>query len=366
MLVWDTLFSEESIVDNANTVRTVAGSMDEKCESLIVNSVARWNTVLGGSVSRAGFTSGLRYNISIDGKSPDEVNDIGSKLQEYKHELVAQTNVRIAENLDVPLRIGVKNRFPTVGRIALSVTFTNGLGYEELKAIQNAKKNQTVDTKNGLNITWQHPKGSGKRFSDEFHSMLDNSDWFTVSNSYGVPTTEVLKGADGGMYESTFDISRCVEELVTISEDSWWQALDSNNVTMTPMLTVDYSSILDSEFDPANWLHLKKGGDVSNSIKAEEKQTGDSEEIEDIEYMAGRIAKGSRPPKQLTSAQGLVSGLEKGLISKHIIRPWIATELVNCLKYYLMTRLPNFWRNNKSEIWLFHEFNAESLNILED
>ena len=152
MLVWDTLFSEESIVDNANTVRTVAGSMDEACESLIVDSVARWNTVLGGAVSRAGFTSGLRYNISIDGKSSDEVNSIGSRLQKYTHELVAQTNVRIAENLDVPLRIGVKNRFPTVGRIALSVTFTNGLGYEELKAIQNAKKNQTVDTMNGLNI----------------------------------------------------------------------------------------------------------------------------------------------------------------------------------------------------------------------
>ena len=366
MLVWDCLFSNEAIVDNAKTVKAVAAAMDEACESLVVDAVARWNTVLGGAVSRAGFTSGLRLVISIDRKSTQEVKTIHTDLQKFSHELVDISTIRLAENLETPLRLNVKNRFPLQGRIAISTTFTNGLGYTELKQIQNAKKNQTVDTKNGLDIKRMDGKGSGKRFSNEFHAMIDNSDWFTVSNIYGTSVTEELTGADGGMYESTFDISRCIEELVSISGGVWWNALNPEDLTLNPILSVDYSNPIDSEYDPAMWLHLSKAN-FKKALEAEERQTGSETEIEDIQYLADRITRGSRSVKQLTSQHGLVAGLEKGLISKHVIQPWIALEFINCLKYYLMTRMPNFWRNNKSEIWLFHEFNEISLSeLLED
>ena len=70
--------------------------------------------------------------------------------------------------------------------------------------------------------------------------------------------------------------------------------------------------------------------------------------------------------KQLTKEDGLVQGLEKGVIEREVVRPWFSTEFINCLGFFLMTRKPKYWRNGEASIELLHPYSEEIIESLKE
>ena len=95
-------------------------------------------------------------------------------------------------------------------------------------------------------------------------------------------------------------------------------------------------------------------------------QTGDEAMLEDLRYKLGRLTRGRRIPRQLTSEHGLVQGLERGLIGQEVIRPWLIDEFVNCLGFFLMTRKPKYWRNGTAEILLVQPYSDKLVESLKE
>lgn len=366
MLVWDVLFSEKAVMDKT-IPKEVTSAMEKHCEGMLINSAMRWNTVLGGSVSRQGFTSGIRIVIGIDGVDEIEIHQFVDNINQFNHPHMTWSQLRLAEKLNAPLDIKTKKRFPLQGRIALFVEFTNGLGYETAKAINSAKSNQTKDTKNSLDPTNIEGRGAnGKLFSSEFRSIMQDSNWFTLH-----PTPEDAiskKESFGGMYELMFDLTSIVDKLSSLSEDIWWKKIDSSEISLNPHLFVVTEVHIDSPLDPSSWIHQNKNNfekKLKEVLEWEKRQSDSNAEIvEEIKYISSRITRGRRPSSSLTKEQGLVQGLEEHCIKKFVLQPWVALEFVNCLNFFLLTQKPSYWRNTKAKIWLFHEFNAENLSMI--
>ena len=368
-IIWDVLFQGDAVTTKG-TDSVVAQAMDSHCSDHKVESVLRWNTVLAGQkTSRAGFTSGLRYLIPLDHLSSSEIQSLLETLLSFTHEACASSSCQVSESLEFPLSRPAKRRFPSVGRIALSSKFTHGLGYTELKQIQNAKSTQTKETKEGLNPIGTGKGSSGGRFSVEFRENMSDSRWFlvlTTSTEEGYkPPSEVLSGgSDGGMYDLAFDLRNAQSTLVDLSKGIWWNPLDPDDLTLNPQLVVDPTTELDTPLDPAHYHHHEKGAQklAKKVLDTEMEQTGDAVMRDALEYTLQRIMRSKRISRQITGDEhGLVSGLEEGLISEHIIKPWLSEEFFNCLAFFLMTRKPKYWRNGKSEIQLLHRI--EDLDI---
>ena len=85
-----------------------------------------------------------------------------------------------------------------------------------------------------------------------------------------------------------------------------------------------------------------------------------------MEYTIRRIRKARRSIKQLTKEDGLVQGLEKGVIEREVVRPWFSTEFINCLGFFLMTRKPKYWRNGEASIELLHPYSEEIIESLKE
>jgi len=371
-IVWDVLFQGDSVTKKG-TDYAVAQAMDSHCSVDKVESVLRWNTVLSGQkTSRAGFTSGLRYLIAIDHLSSSDIQSLLDTLSFFTHESCASSSCQISESLGFPLGRPAKRRFPSVGRIAFSCKFTHGLGYTELKQIQNAKNTQTKETKEGLNPIGTGKGSSGGRFSEDFRSSMSDSHWFLVlstSTEEGYkPPSEILSGgSDGGMYDLAFDLRDAQSTLVESSKRIWWDPLDSDDLTLNPQLILDPTEILETPFDPAHYHHHEKKaqGLADKVLDVEMEQTGDEMMRDDLEYTLQRIMRSKRVSQQITgNDHGLVSGLEEHLISENIIKPWLAEEFFNCLAFFLMTRKPKYWRNDKSEIQLLHPVEDLDINML--
>jgi hypothetical protein len=261
-----------------------------------------------------------------------------------------------------------------MGRIALSSRFTHGLGYTELKQIQNAKSTQTKETKEGLNPIGTGKGSSGGRFSEDFRSSMSDSDWFLILSTsteegYKSPHEILTGGSDGGMYELAFDLRNAQSTLVDSSKGIWWTPLDPDDLNLNPQLILDPTQVLDTAFDPAHYHHHDKGAQklAEKVLETEMEQTGDEVMREELEYTLQRIMRNKRNSRHISGAEhGLVSGLEEHLISEHIIKPWLAEEFINCLAFFLMTRKPKYWRNGKSEIQLLHSIEDLDIDVLMD
>ena len=131
--------------------------------NLPISEVQNWNTLhKGQKVARAGFTSGLRFIIDISHSSMNEILELNNSLSSFEHSLCAISIVSVAEELSLPMDPQTKSRFPELGRMILSVEFTNGLGYTDAASIRAALSNQTKDTKNGLDPISTGKGSSGK------------------------------------------------------------------------------------------------------------------------------------------------------------------------------------------------------------
>jgi hypothetical protein len=373
-IIWDVLFRGDK-VNEKGVDRAVATAMDEHTSSQKIESVLRWNTVLSGQkTSRAGFTSGLRYIIPVDYLSSDEIKALTDTLITFKNDKCESSNCMLSESLEFPLGRQAKAKFPILGKIALTCNFTHGMGYTELKQIQNAKTTQTKDTKNGLDPTRMGSGSSGGLFSEEYRQIMSNPLWFlmlTTSTEEGYkPPVDVLSGgSDGGMYQLSFDLRDAISELVSVSKGVWWDPLNEDDLNLNPQLILDPTTIIDNPLDPNNYYHHddKNQNLIDNVLKIEMEQTGDEDIVGDLSYVLKRIIKNKRISRQLTGeTHGLVSGLEEALIGEHIIKPWISEEFFNCLAFFLMTRKPKYWRNGKSEIQLLHSLDGLNIELLKD
>jgi len=368
-IVWDILFVPSAIT-NSKSSSEVLGSIEENITGLKPTKVMNWNSVLKGQkVSRAGFTSGLRIIFDISDKSKEEISILAKQLSDFSSPIIANKNLSVAEVLPLPLDIRTKKSFPEIGKLLLSVKFTHGLGYDDVKSINAAVSNQTKDTKDGLDPTREGKGSSGKLFSDSTRSLLSDSYWFRIFPVRGVGINEInVNGrADGGAYQLSFDLRKGVSELVQHSENIWWNPLDPEELTLNPKMVVDMNKILESNFDPSRFYHLNaKENLIENVFDIEKMQTDDGEMIEDLEYTFRRIRKGRRSIKQLTKEEGLVQGLEKGVIEREVVRPWFSTELINCLGFFLMTRKPKYWRNGEASIELLHPYSEEIIESLKE
>ena len=407
-LVWDVLFVESAITDR-KSARIVLPAMGEHTDRP-VRLVMNWNTVREGQkTSGSGYTSGLRFVMDITDSSTREIDDLNELLCGFSHELAASNTISIAESLPLPLDRRTRKSFPLVGRLMLSVRFTHGLGYDDAKSIKNAIGTQTKETKDGLDPLRLGKGSSGKRFSEAFRSLMSDSYWFRFFPTGGREWNEinvVTGAADGGVYELAYDLRDAIEGLVEQSEGGWWNQLDPDELTLTPKLVVDMTDPIDSSFDPSDYYHLKqdfgfgpqarfkpltcpdcqhdcRGNDdkccpecgrskilienlINNVIENEMVQTGDEAMLEDLRYKLGRLTRGRRIPRQLTSEHGLVQGLERGLIGQEVIRPWLIDEFVNCLGFFLMTRKPKYWRNGTAEILLVQPYSDKLVESLKE
>ena len=384
-LVWDVIFTSEGVVDKGTTdVMLVA--MNEQINLPIIE-VQNWNTLhKGQKVARAGFTSGLRFIIDISHSNKNEIVELNNSLSSFVHSLCAISIVSIAEKLSLPMDPQTKSRFPEMGRMMISVEFTNGLGYTDAASIRAAMSNQTKDTKNGLDPISTGKGSSGKLFSEEFRTMMSDSSWFRRFTTREFPEDKdgnrryidvrtdgaeagLLSGAAmGGSYDFAFDLRNAISELTENSEGIWWEKLDPEELTLSPSLIVDPSEEMNSQFDPSKFYHLTTNSDklIENVSNVELEQTGDSSNVEDIEYDSSRLIRGRRIRRQVGVEQGLAHGNESFIISNHVIRPWLADEFVNCLGFFLMTRKPKFWRNGKSTIQLIQPFSVELIEALKE
>jgi len=384
-LVWDVIFTSEGVVDKGTTdVMLVA--MNEQINLPIIE-VQNWNTLhKGQKVARAGFTSGLRFIIDISHSNKNEIVELNNSLSSFVHSLCAISIVSIAEKLSLPMDPQTKSRFPEMGRMMISVEFTNGLGYTDAASIRAAMSNQTKDTKNGLDPISTGKGSSGKLFSEEFRTMMSDSSWFRRFTTREFPEDKdgnrryidvrtdgaeagLLSGAAmGGSYDFAFDLRNAISELTENSEGIWWEKLDPEELTLSPSLIVDPSEEMNSQFDPSKFYHLTTNSDklIENVSNVELEQTGDTSNVEDIEYDSSRLIRGRRIRRQVGVEQGLAHGNESFIISNHVIRPWLADEFVNCLGFFLMTRKPKFWRNGKSTIQLIQPFSVELIEALKE
>jgi len=373
-IMWDVLFSGEGVV-NKGTDKTIAAQMDETSSPHKIDAVLRWNTVLKGQkVAASGFTSGLRYMISIDHLDSEEISNLLQRLESFTHPLAERITCHIAESLEFPLTRSAKLRVPSIGRIALVSRFTHGLGYSELNQIKTAINNQTKDTKNGLDPIRLGKGSSGGLFSDEFRSIMEDSHWFlllstTTEEGYQSPLKTLTSGSDGGMYELSFDLRKAISTLVEESKGKWWQPLDPDELVLNPQMIFDPSENLVTEFDPTHFHHHSNSNKtlIDKMIESEMVQTGNEDVADDLQYTAERLIRRKRLTRQITgSDHGLVSGLESGILQEQVVKPWIAEEFINCLAFFLMTRKPKYWRNGKSEILLIHRVDDIDIDVLKN
>jgi hypothetical protein len=373
-IMWDVLFSGEGVTTKG-TDKDIAKEMDEVSSPHKIDSVLRWNTVLKGQkVAASGFTSGLRYMISIDHLDSEEISHLLKKLESFTHPFAELITCHITESLEFPLTRRAKLRFPSLGRIALVSRFTHGLGYTELTQIKAALNNQTKDTKNGLDPIRLGKGSSGGLFSEEFRSMMGDSHWFLLLSTmtdegYQSPLKTLSSGSDGGMYELSFDLRKAISTLVEESKGKWWQPLDPDELVLNPQMIFDPSEDLATEFDPTHFHHHNSSNQtlIEKMIETEMAQTGDEMVADDLQYIAERLIKRKRLLRQITGNEhGLVSGLESGILQAQVFKPWIAEEFINCLAFFLITRKPKYWRNGKSEILLIHKADEIDIDVLKN
>jgi len=367
-LVWDVQFTGEGVTQKATNVMLVA--MNEHIQHPIVEVMNHNRLHEGQKVSRAGYTSGLRFIIDVTFLDVKAIVQLNNQALSFNHEFCSLSSVSISETLPIPLDIPTKSRFPELGRIMLCVRFTDGLGYTDAKKIRNAIGTQTKETKDGLDPIGTGKGSSGARFSEEFRSMLSDSKWLRRFPSLTGVSKGLLSGAAaGGCYDLSYDLREAVRQLTESSEEIWWSKLDPDELTLTPSLLVDPSEKIGSKFDPANYHHLegdKSDNLVENMKNVEMEQTGDSDIVEDLTYTLDRMMRGRRIRKQVGVDQGLAHGNEAFVISENVILPWIAEEFINCLGFFLMTRKPKYWRNGQCEVRVVQPFSSELIEVLKE
>ena len=367
-LVWDVQFTGEGVTQKATNVMLVA--MNEHIQHPIVEVMNHNRLHEGQKVSRAGYTSGLRFIIDVTFLDVKAIVQLNNQALSFNHEFCSLSSVSISETLPIPLDIPTKSRFPELGRIMLCVRFTDGLGYTDAKKIRNAIGTQTKETKDGLDPIGTGKGSSGARFSEEFRSMLSDSKWLRRFPSLTGVSKGLLSGAAaGGCYDLSYDLREAVRQLTESSEEIWWSKLDPDELTLTPSLLVDPSEKIGSKFDPANYHHLegdKSDNLVENMKNVEMEQTGDSDIVEDLTYTLDRMMRGRRIRKQVGVNQGLAHGNESFVISENVILPWIAEEFINCLGFFLMTRKPKYWRNGQCEVRVVQPFSSELIEVLKE
>jgi len=367
-LVWDVQFTGEGVTQKATGIMLVA--MGEHIQHSVIEVMNHNRVREGQKVSRAGYTSGLRFIIDATFLDTEEILELNERALSFNHEFCSLSSVSISETLPIPLDIPTKSRFPELGRIMLCVRFTDGLGYTDAKKIRNAIGTQTKETKDGLDPIGTGKGSSGARFSEEFRSMLSDSKWLRRFPSLTGVSKGLLSGAAaGGCYDLSYDLREAVRQLTESSEEIWWSKLDPDELTLTPSLLVDPSEKIGSKFDPANYHHLegdKSDNLVENMKNVEMEQTGDSDIVEDLTYTLDRMMRGRRIRKQVGVNQGLAHGNEAFVISENVILPWIAEEFVNCLGFFLMTRKPKYWRNGQCEVRIVQPFSSELIEALKE
>ena len=368
-IVWDILFTP-SVAIEPKSSGIMFKLIEENITDFKPKKIMNWNSVLKGQkVSRQGYTSGLRvfYDVSEDTK--DTILKLIKQLENFSNPMIANTSLSVAELLPLPLDIRTKKKFPEIGKLLLSVKFTHGLGFDNVKSIKAAKDNQTKDTKDGLDPTREGKGSSGKLFSTSTRSLLSDSYWFRTFpvGGKGISDINVNGKSDGGAYQLSFDLRKGITELVQESENIWWNPLDPEELTLNPKMVVNMNEILNSNFDPSKFYHFNaKEKLIQDVFDVEKLQTNNDEIIDDLEYTFNRIRKGRRGIKQLTKENGLVQGLESGLVGREVIKPWFSTEFINCLGFFLMTRKPKYWRNGESSIELLHPYSEEIIESLKE
>ena len=368
-IVWDVLFTGKAVTEKGST-DIMLMSMSEHIQ-FPIDEVMNWNTLhKGQKVSRAGYTSGLRFILDVTNLDILEISKLERLAISFEHKLSNLSSVSLAEKLHIPLNPQAKIRFPELGRIMLCVKFTDGLGYSDAKQIRNAIGTQTKETKDGLDPTGIGKGSSGICFNDEFRSILSDANWFRrFPSNFGAPKGLLTKAASGGCYDLSYDLRKGVRNLTDSSEGIWWSKLDPDELTLSPSLIVDPSELNLSGFDPSNFHHLMENKSkklVAKSLEIEMEQTANDSLINDLKYNFDRIKRGRRIRKQIGVSHGLAHGNEKFVISNYVIRPWFAEEFINCLAFFLMTRKPKYWRNGQSELCIVQPFSLELIEALKE
>jgi hypothetical protein len=371
-IVWDAIFSADSVTEKS-VDKTLSLEMDKHIPPNSVEEVLVWNFVMEGQKTRrTGTSNGLRYLIPIDGKIKSEIEELVELCKSFNSPLCSKSIVSFADVPMIPLDRQRKNKFPLFGKIALQTRFTHGMGLTDSVAIQNARR-QTPKTKDGLNPIGKGNKIGSKDFSTEFKSLFSDPYWFLVRPTLTIkgivnPADALSDKTDGGMYMVNYDLTKAIGNIIQKSEGKWWKPLDSSNLELNPRLEIHTKEVIDSQFDPSQFLH-HDSKIITNSIKTmleiERMQVGNEDNFDDLEYIANRTSKPKRPSLLLTGKEhGLVSGLEHGLIGTHFLGPWLAEEMYNCLAMFLLLGMPKYWKNGNSRILVIYSEDSITLDQL--
>jgi len=363
-LVWDVMMTGEAITSKKEVA--LAEQMQEHASGFEVQTVQRWNHVADGKkTTAAGFTTGLRFTFPL--ASTSDAAQAIAHLSAFESGISSSSTCRVAESISFPLDRSIKQRLPALGQVVLQTRFTHGLGQTSHKAIQNAKSDQTRMTKHALDPTNTGKNSSASWFTDEFRALLSNPSWFLVIPTHGESPSSMLKtGAEGGVYEPSYNFHAAIEDLTSASEGHWWSELSDDAAhSMRPTLMFDPTEQLSCPYDPSTFTQFQSTSERINAVlEHEEAQTGDPSLMESLQYDLERISRGRRIVRQATSDDGLVSGMERFVVKSKFIQPFITEEFFNALGFFLMARYPKFWRNGESEVLLFHT--SESLELIEE
>jgi len=336
--------------------------MDERARHLLTHES---NLIMKGQTrSRAGSIGGLRLVFDIGSMDSQSVENLVNSLRESQVMNASSSgNFFTAWNIPIPLDLDSISELPMTGTIVISTQFTHGLGQTEAKSINTIQQNQAKETKNWLNFS-DRTKNKNYISSELSECFSDESYWYLVK----FPGSE--GGSSGGAYQLTYAIDKApaheettstswvlhdiVDELATRSKGIWWNPVEGGDEA-NPRIQFDASKpLVDLSFDPHNWyLHSPLAERNRETMtKIEMLQSEDSNLVDELEYVLGRMMRPRRPKRSLGIEAGLVAGYEEVVIKQEVLSPWVRKEFFHNIALFLYTRSPKYWRNGQAEIWL--------------
>jgi len=346
-LLWDTFLSPEKPEKKhlAPMRDSMIEIMDERARHLLTHES---NLIMKGQTrSRAGSIGGLRLVFDIGSMDTQSVENLVNNLRESQvMNATASGNFFTAWNIPIPLDLDSISVLPMIGTIVISTQFTHGLGQKEARSINTIRQNQARETKNWLNFSDR--TNNRNYISSELSECFGGSYWYLVK----FPGSD--GGSSGGAYQLTYTLHEIVDELTTRSKGAWWEPVVKGNES-TPRIQFDASQPLkEIQFDPNNWyLHSSVASNNREAMsEVEMLQSGDSDLVDELEYVTGRMMRPRRPNRTLGMEDGLVAGYEEATIKQEVLNTWVRKEFFHNIALFLYTRSPKYWLNGKASIWL--------------
>ena len=272
--------------------------------------------------------------------SVSEIQSLLDALVSFTHEACASSSCQISESLEFPLSRSAAAAFQVSAELHCQAN-SAWSWLHWIEQIQNAKSTQTKEQRKDSTQSAQERSRFRKR-SEKTWATQDGF-WYLQHQLKRLQSpSEVLSGGSDRMYDLAFDL-HAQSTLVNLSKGIW-NPLDPDDLT-NPQLVVDPA--LNWTPLSAHYHHHERCSEIG--WKSSRNRDGTNRRWCDAGtswYTLQRIMRSKRISRQITGDEhGLVSGLEEGLISEHIIKPWLAEEFFNCLAFFLMTRKPKYWQD---------------------